>query len=87
MPFAESMLSTLRSNKAIMRDKSKHFRKSNRGLSDCSPEDFKFPNATKEDLMEIRRRIKKEQKTILIKRIIAFCLLLVAIILFGYLKN
>lgn len=62
MPFAESFQTTLKNNKTIMTDKSKHFRKTLGGFEWSGKNQFDFPEATPQQLKEIRERIKKENR-------------------------
>ena len=62
MPFVESMMSVLRSNKSIMLDKSSHFKKTSGGYESTKPDLFDFPRATPELLCEIGHRCKKENQ-------------------------
>lgn len=74
MPFAESFSSTLKSNKVIMLDKSRHLRKTMGGFKWSGKNQFDFPNTTPLDIKELREKLKQENK----KRNIKY-----GIILFG----
>ncbi len=72
MPFAESMISALKSNKAIMLDKSRRFRKT-KGSYDWSKNTLRnLPKATEQELIEISKQIKKENKRSRIKQGLLF---------------
>ncbi|MBU2927548.1 hypothetical protein [Winogradskyella psychrotolerans] len=62
MPFAESMMSTLRSNKVIMLNKSKRFRKTLGGYDKQRKTEYNFPKATPEHLEQLRQKLKKENQ-------------------------
>ncbi|MCF7560965.1 hypothetical protein L3X39_09990 [Sabulilitoribacter multivorans] len=64
MPFGESFLSTIKSNKSIMLDKSRRFRKSKGSFDWSKSPQLNLPNSTSEQLEEIRLRLKKENKEI-----------------------
>ena len=67
MPLGESMISTVKSNKRIMLDKSKRFRKTLGGYNKNRKVDYNFPEATPEYLEEIRKKLKKENQILWIK--------------------
>ena len=46
MPLGESMISSIKSNKRIMLDKSKRFRKTLGGYGDSHKTEYDFPKAT-----------------------------------------
>jgi len=75
MPLGESMISTLKSNKRIMLDKSKRFRKTLGGYGKNKKIEYDFPEATPEILKKIRERIQKERKQTLIKSLILFAVI------------
>lgn len=60
MPLGESMVSVLKSNKNIMLDKSKRFRKTLGGYGKNGKVEYNLPKATPEQLLEIRKRLKTE---------------------------
>ncbi|WP_178990163.1 hypothetical protein [Winogradskyella schleiferi] len=62
MPLGESMISVVNSNKRIMLDKSKRFRKSLGGYGKSRKPEYDFPKAAPEQLIEIRRKLKKENQ-------------------------
>ena len=70
MPFAESMISVVKSNKSIMLDKSKRFRKTQGGYGKNKKVEYDFPEATPEVLKEIKIKIKMEKRQLWIKVII-----------------
>lgn len=67
MPLGESMLSTLKSNKRIMLDKSKRFRKTLGGYGERNKTEYNLPKATPELLESIRIKLKKENQILWIK--------------------
>lgn len=67
MPLAESMISSLKSNKSVMLDKSKRFRKTFGGYNKDRKGNFNFPEATPEILFEIRKKLKSEQQILWLK--------------------
>ncbi|WP_223551187.1 hypothetical protein [Aestuariivivens sp. NBU2969] len=79
MPLVESMLSVIRSNKAIMLDKSKRFRKTLGGYDKVKGQQFNFPKASPEQLQILRERIKKRQNQIRKKRLLTFLLILIVL--------
>lgn len=62
MPLGESMLSTLRSNKSVRLDKSKHFRKTYVGNYKKSMTACNLPEASPELILKIREKMIKENK-------------------------
>lgn len=67
MPFGESFQATIRSNKSIMLDKSKRFRKTLGGFDWSKSPKINFPHASPEQLEEIKLRTKRQNKEIAIK--------------------
>ena len=67
MPLGESMISTLKSNKNIMLDKSKRFKKTLGGYGKDKVTEYDLPKATPDQLLEIRKRLKRENRIIWIK--------------------
>ena len=67
MPLAESMISTLKSNKRIMLDKSRHFRKTLGGYDKKRSKLNDYPKATEAQLSEIRERMKRDNRILWIK--------------------
>jgi hypothetical protein len=67
MPLAESMISSLKSNKSIRLDKSKRFRKTLGGYDKGRKGNFDFPQSTPEMLLEIRKKLKREQQILWLK--------------------
>lgn len=80
MPFGESFLTTIKSNKSIMLDKSKRFRKTQGGFDWSKSKQFNFPKTTPEQLEEIRMRIQKDQKRVIKKQIIVFLVIIIALV-------
>lgn len=70
MPLGESMISTIKSNKSIMLDKSKRFRKTSGGYNKNAKTEFDLPKASPSQLLEIRKRLKKENRILWVKTII-----------------
>ena len=62
MPFGESFLVNIKSNKSIMLDKSKRFRKTLGGFDGSKKNQFDFPKATLEILLEIRTKFETTTK-------------------------
>lgn len=67
MPLGESMISTVKSNKSIRLDKSKHFRKSLGGYNKDRKVIKDLPKASSKQLEEIRQRLKKRNQITLDK--------------------
>lgn len=67
MPLGESMRSVLKSNKSIMLDKSKRFKKTLGGYDKNRKMEFDLPKATPKQLREIRQRIKKDNQILWVK--------------------
>lgn len=67
MPLAESMISSLKSNKRIMLDKSKRFRKTLGGYDKNRKRNYDFPEATPEMLLEIWKKLKRQQNILWLK--------------------
>lgn len=80
MPLGESMLTTIRSNKSIMLDKSKHFRKTKSVFDENSKTEFDFPKASPELLMEIKERMRKENKKTRTRSIIIYSVLVIIVV-------
>ena len=77
MPLGESMISILKSNKNIMLDKSRRFRK-NKGSFDWSKDQLiDFPKASEGELKKIRERIQKENRGSRISEWIIFSIIFV----------
>lgn len=70
MPLGESMINTVKSNKSIRLDKSKHFRKSLGGYNKDKKVIKDLPKASPEQLKEIRQRLKKENRFLWVKVIL-----------------
>ena len=86
MPFGESFLVNIKSNKSIMLDKSKRFKKTLGGFDGSKRNQFDFPEATPEILLEIRTRIRKQQRRRNVKIGIGF-VVLTGVVLVWILKN
>ncbi|MBC3845137.1 hypothetical protein H8K90_01985 [Winogradskyella echinorum] len=80
MPLGESMRSTLKSNKSIMLDKSKRFRKTLGGYDKNRKIEFNLPKATPEQLKEIRQKLKKENQNLWIKILSITAILIVGLV-------
>ena len=76
MPLGESMISTVKSNKNIMLDKSHHFRKTHGGYGSGKKDQFDFPEATTELIKEIQIRYKKQRQINLVKTILILVVLI-----------
>ncbi|GAB5565820.1 MAG: hypothetical protein Wins2KO_28830 [Winogradskyella sp.] len=70
MPLSESMISTLKSNKNIMLDKSKRFRKTLGGYNKCTRGNFNFPKASPELLLEIKNKVRRENRKLWMKVVV-----------------
>ncbi|MDU8885240.1 hypothetical protein RXV94_03645 [Yeosuana sp. MJ-SS3] len=84
MPLGESFLSTLRSNKAIMLDKTKRFRKTKGTFGDITKEIiFDYHNATPQELELFKNQLKKVNRIRIVKAfIITIIILAILVILF-----
>lgn len=80
MPLGESMRSTLKSNKSIMLDKSKRYRKTLGGYDKNRKIEFNLPKATPEQLKEIRQKLKKENQNLWIKILSITAILIVGLV-------
>lgn len=90
MPFGESFLSTLRSNKAIMLDKTKRFRKTKGKYGDITKEiEFEYHNATPEELELFKNQLKKENRIRIIKALIItlFLLTIIVVLFLNYINE
>jgi len=88
MPFGESFLATIRSNKSIMLDKSRRFRKTSGGFDWSKSKQFNFSKATPEELKAIREKLKEENRQTRAKQIFLFCIIMLVLIsAFIYLIN
>ncbi|WP_458628911.1 hypothetical protein [Winogradskyella sp. PC D3.3] len=67
MPLGESMISFIKSNRSIMLDKSKRFRKTLGGYGLKRKTEYNLPKATPEQLKAIRQKLKKENQLFWIK--------------------
>lgn len=84
MPLIESMLSTLRSNKSIMIDKSKRFRKTKGGYGKTKGIEFNLPEATPRQLRSLKQAIRQHKQQVLKKRLLVFILILAAVFFFCF---
>ena len=85
MPLGESMLSTLRSNKSVRLDKSKHFRKTKGVYGENSKTEYNFPEASPELLLEIKARMRKENKKTRTKMVVISTVLVVVVLILLFL--
>ncbi|SHG61051.1 hypothetical protein [Winogradskyella jejuensis] len=85
MPLGESMLSTIRSNKSIRIDKSKHFRKTKSVYGENSKTEYNFPEASPELLEKIKERIQKENKKTRTKMVVISTVLVVVVLILLFL--
>lgn len=76
--------SVIKSNKSIMLDKTKRFKKTLGGFDWSKSLQFNFKKATPEQLQEIKERIQLENKRNTIKQITAVILITLIILLFLY---
>lgn len=84
MPGGEYIFSSLKSNKSIMLDKTKRFKKTLGGYGYVNKAQFDLPEATPEVLRNIRDRLQQERRQLHLKRgiiffIITFVLMLIVI--------
>ena len=80
MPFSESMISVLKSNKSIMVDKSKRFRKTLGGYGKNRKPSYDFPKATPEQLLQIRQKMKRENRVLYAKVVIVTLIVFVGLL-------
>lgn len=80
MPLGESMISILRSNKNIMLDKSKRFRKTLGGYNKNGKTEYNLPKATPEQLQEIRKKLKRENRIMWIKVVGVSSVIIIALV-------
>ena len=79
------MITSLRANKNLLR-KRDHFPKSSQyGRRKSTVDYYIFPKATKKQLRNIRKKMQKERKILIVKRTGAF-LIIVSLIVYGFLK-
>ncbi|SFZ93715.1 hypothetical protein SAMN05428642_103292 [Flaviramulus basaltis] len=84
MPFGESFISTLKSNKSIMLDKSRRFRKTSGGFDWSKSKLHNLPKASPKQLLEIKKRIRKENKQARLKQLIVFAVFIISLIVFFF---
>ncbi|MGJ8592128.1 MAG: hypothetical protein ACSHXF_06250 [Aquaticitalea sp.] len=80
MPVGEYMFSSLKSNKNIMLDKTKRFKKTLGGYGDVDNAQFDFPETSPDVLSNIRNRLQKEERRLLTKQLILFCAITIIIL-------
>ena len=81
MPSSESMISILKSNKNIMLDKSKRFKKTLGGYGLTDKTKFDFPDSSSELLDDIRNRLQKGKRILLLKRSFLFLMIIIVLLL------
>ncbi|WP_296313578.1 hypothetical protein [Winogradskyella sp. UBA3174] len=79
MPPGESMISALKSNKSVMLDKSRRFRKTLGGYGKNRKTEYNLPKATPQQLRAIRQKIKKENQILWLKVIGLFIVIIVTL--------
>ena len=84
MPFGESFITSIKSNKSIMLDKSKRFKKTPGGFDKSIGNPFDFPESTPEILLEIRTKIRKQQRSRNVIVGIGFVLLITVVLRWVY---
>lgn len=84
MPFGESFIINIKSNKSIMLDKSKRFKKTLGGLDSSKTNQFDFIESTPEMLLEIRTKIRKQQNRKSVLFVIGFVVLLMVVLSWVY---
>ncbi|KAA5824193.1 hypothetical protein FPF71_11310 [Algibacter amylolyticus] len=67
MPFGESFQSTIKSNKSIMLDKSRRFRKTLGGFDWSKSPRLNLPESTPEQLENIRLRTQQDNRNTVLK--------------------
>jgi hypothetical protein len=72
MPLGESMICSLKNNRGIMLDKTKHFRKTIGRYGKKEKQEYSFPKVTLQILKEIKEKVKQENKQIFKKRLALF---------------
>lgn len=80
MPLGESMISAVKSNKSIMLDKSKRFRKTLGGYNKNRKIEYDLPKATPKQLGTIRKKQKKENQLLWIKVIGLSTIIIIALV-------
>ena len=85
MPLGESMLSTLKSNKSIILNKSNRFRKTLGGYGRAKKTEYNLPKATPEMLEAIRIKMKRENRMQWIK-IIVSSIVIISILVWVFIK-
>ncbi|BAO76229.1 hypothetical protein [Winogradskyella sp. PG-2] len=80
MALGGSMASTLKSNKAIMLDKSKRFKKTLGGYGKNRKIEYDLPKATPKQLKSIRERLKKENQIVWIKILGTVTILMITLV-------
>ena len=79
--------SVIKSNKSIMLDKTKRFRKTPKGFDQSKSPQLNFKTATTEQLKEIRKRIQLENKQHRIWQLIVLGIPLIILIPFAIYLN
>jgi|TARA_R100001369_G_scaffold31211_5_gene55393 hypothetical protein len=79
VPPGESMISALKSNKSVMLDKSRRFRKTLGGYGKNRKTEYNLPKATPQQLRAIRQKIKKENQILWLKVIGLFIVIIVTL--------
>lgn len=72
MPFAESMISTLKSNKSVMLDKSKRFRNNLGGYNGGRVASYNLSEANCQNLKAIKAKLLKDRRRKLIVKSFLF---------------
>ena len=80
MPFGESFISTLKSNKSIMLNKDRRFRKTLGGYDWIKKKHLNLPETTREEVKETGKRVLKENRIIFIKQLLVFGLIMTVVI-------
>ena len=80
MPLGESMISTIKSNKSIMLNKSKRFRKTQGGYGKNRKTEYDFPKASPEKLIHIRKRLKRENRLLWTKVVSVSAVIIIGIV-------
>jgi hypothetical protein len=84
MPFGESMNSIIKSNKKIMLDKSRHFRKTLGGYASKSKPEYDFPKANQKFLIEFRNKLKARQRKKTVRVVFIFLITIFTLVVVYY---
>ena len=80
MSLGESMISTLNSNKNIMLDKSKRFKKTLGGYNPEAKTEYNFPKTSAKQLRNISKRLQEEHRLRMYKVVFVTLIIFLAIV-------